>query len=156
MAGCGMPADGIANEVGNTLSSNRPRVQMLQRRDRDGYTREKLVLVNDQLKRIQTTLRELVNFSRPASREPTRVKLDDILDEAWNIAKYYKRTKGRIITLRVEPGLPLLHGVRDQLVQVFRNLILNAIDATARGGHIEVAGARKGGEVEVTVRDDGT
>jgi signal transduction histidine kinase len=156
MAAFGLLAAGIAHEVGNPLTSISSLVQMLQRRDCDGYTREKLGLVNDQLKRIQTTLRELVNFSRPASRQPARVKLDDILDEAWNIAKYYKRTKGRVITLRVEPGLPLLHGVRDQLVQVFLNLILNAIDATARGGHIEVAGERKGGEVEVTVRDDGT
>ena len=34
--------------------------------------------------------------------------------------------------------LPLLYGVRDQLVQVFLNLVLNAIDATARGGRIVV------------------
>ena len=37
------------------------------------------------------------------------------------------------------PGdLPAVIGVRDQLVQVFLNLILNAIDATGTGGHIEV------------------
>ena len=54
------------------------------------------------------------------------------------------------------PGLLPLFGVRDQLVQVFLNLVLNAIDATDRDGRIEL-GARPCPEgVEVTVRDDGS
>ena len=57
-----------------------------------------------------------------------------MLDEALNIAKYYKRTRGRIATPPLPPDLPPLFGVRDQLVQVFLNLVLNAIDATDRGG----------------------
>src|SRR5262249_39664718 len=130
-------------------------VQMLQRRDYDAYTQEKLGLVNGQLKRIQTILRELVNFSRPASTEKSWVSLREILDEAWNIAKYYKRTKGRLIALRIPPDLPLLFGVRNQLVQVFLNLVLNAIDATDKGGNIEVSAERQGNSLQVTVKDDG-
>jgi signal transduction histidine kinase len=156
MAAFGLLAAGIAHEVGNPLTSISSLVQMLQRRDCDAYTRERLGLVNGQLQRIQITLRELINFSRPASDERTRVSLADILDEAWNIAKYYKRTKGRTIELRVPPGLPPLVGVRDQLVQVFLNLVLNAIDATDKGGRIDVTAEQHGDALEVTVRDDGT
>src|SRR5262249_13384374 len=43
----------------------------------------------------------------------------------------------------------------DQLVQVFLNLILNAVDATDRGGHIDLRAERQGDEVVVTVEDDG-
>jgi signal transduction histidine kinase len=128
---------------------------MLQRRDCDGYTRDKLALVSGQLQRIQTTLRELVNFSRPASTERSRVALGDILDEALNIAKYYKRTKGRVLEPSVPPDLPPVYGVRDQLVQVFLNLVLNAIDAAGKGGRIEIQAERRPGELEVVVRDDG-
>src|SRR5262249_37781192 len=131
-------------------------VQMLQRRDCDGYTQEKLILVSGQLQRIQTTLRELINFSRPASNERSRVPLGEILDEALNIAKYYKRIKGRLVEKQVPEDLPPVHGVRDQLVQVFLNLILNAIDATARGGHIGIQVEWGGDELEVVVRDDGS
>src|SRR5262249_16857075 len=113
-------------------------VQMLQRRDGDSYTHEKLALVNGQLQRIQTTLRELVNFSRPASTERTWFSLADVLEEALSIVKYYKGTKGRRISADVPRDLPPLFGVRDQLVQVFLNLVLNAIDATAKGGHIDI------------------
>jgi signal transduction histidine kinase len=156
MAAFGLLAAGIAHEVGNPLTSVSSLVQMLQRRDCDGYTRDKLALVSGQLQRIQTTLRELVQFSRPASTERARVALADILDEALHIAKYYKRTKGRVVVPSVPPELPLLCGVRDQLVQVFLNLVLNAIDATAGGGRIELTAEREDGDLLVTVRDNGT
>jgi signal transduction histidine kinase len=155
MAAFGLLAAGIAHEVGNPLTSISSLVQMLQRRNSDDYTRDKLALVNGQLQRIQNILRELVNFSRPASLERTWVAVADILQEALNIAKYYQRTKGRIIEPVISPDVPLLYGVRDQLVQVFLNLVLNAVDATPRGGHIRLAVRQRAGEVEVTVEDDG-
>ena len=155
MAAFGLLAAGIAHEVGNPLTSISSLVQMLQRRDGDGYSQEKLALVSGQLQRIQTTLRELVNFSRPASTERTRVALAEVLDEALNIAKYYKGMKGRHVAADVPRDLPPLFGVRDQLVQVFLNLVLNAIDATARGGRIDIRAERGDGELAVTVRDDG-
>jgi signal transduction histidine kinase len=155
MAALGLLAAGIAHEVGNPLTSISSLVQILQRRDSDIYTQDKLALVNGQLQRIQTTLRELINFSRPASTERTLVSLRDILEEALHIAKYYKRTRSRTIELRVASDLPLLVGVRDQLVQVFLNLVLNAIDATDRGGRIELTADAQGGWLEVAVHDDG-
>jgi two-component system NtrC family sensor kinase len=155
MAAFGLLAAGIAHEVGNPLTSISSMVQILQRRDGDPYTLNKLALVSGQLQRIRTTLRELVEFSRPASTERTRVALGDILDEALNIAKYYKRTRGRIATPALPADLPPLYALRDQLVQVFLNLVLNAIDATERDGKIELQVSRLGTGVEVSVRDDG-
>ena len=45
--------------------------------------------------------------------------------------------------------------VHDQLVQVFLNLILNAMDATEEGGVIEIATVREGRWLRIDVRDDG-
>jgi signal transduction histidine kinase len=169
MAAFGLLAAGIAHEVGNPLTSISSMVQMLQRRDQDAYTQNKLALVSGQLQRIRTTLRELIEFSRPASGARGRVALGDVLDEALNIAKYYKRTRGRIASPQLPPDLPPLDGVRDQLVQVFLNLVLNAIDATesvrgagpvalgaGREGRIDLEVARVPGGVVVTVRDNGS
>ena len=155
MAAFGLLAAGIAHEVGNPLTAISTLVQMLQRRDCDPYTRGKLDLIQGQLQRIQKTLRELVAFSRPASSERGRVALADILGEALSIAKYAKGTKERRIELHAPADLPPVDGVRDQLVQVFLNLVLNAIEATSKGGRIEVRARRHGDGLEVTVRDDG-
>jgi signal transduction histidine kinase len=155
MAAFGLLAAGIAHEVGNPLTSISSLIQMLQRRQADGYSQEKLALISGQLQRIQLTLRELIDFSRPASEERAWVSLADILQEALNITKYYKRTKGRLLSPHLPPDLPPLYGVRDQLVQVFLNLILNAVDATDRGGHIDLRAERMDGSIVVTVQDDG-
>jgi signal transduction histidine kinase len=155
MAAFGLLAAGIAHEVGNPLTSISAVVQLLRKRDLDEYARERLGLVDGQLQRIRTTLQELVEFSRPASRERTRFTLTGIIDEARNIAKYYKGTNSRVITADVSSELPALFGIRDQLVQVFLNLILNAIDATAKGGRIEIRAKYAGDRLKITVKDDG-
>ncbi len=155
MAAFGLLAAGIAHEVGNPLTSISSLVQMLQRRDPDTYTQEKLALVSGQLARIQSTLRELVNFSRPASNLRTRVALADVVHEALNIAKYYKRPRGRPIATTVPADLPPVLGVREQLVQVVLNLVLNAIDATDTNGQVRLGAAVEEGQVLLTVEDDG-
>jgi signal transduction histidine kinase len=156
MAAFGLLAAGIAHEVGNPLTSISSMVQMLQKHDTDPYSLNKLSLVSGQLQRIRMTLRELVEFSRPASTVRSRFALGEVLDEALNIAKYYKRTHGRIASPELPADLPPLYGVRDQLVQVFLNLVLNAIDATDKRGHVALSVTRTAGGVEVAVRDDGS
>ena len=136
MAAFGLLAAGIAHEVGNPLAALSSLVQMLQRRDPDPYTAEKLELAARQLGRIQRTIRELVDFSRPASSAVARVRPAEVVEEALGIAKYYHRTKQREITTTLAPDLPAVRAVRDHLTQVVLNLVLNAIDATGMGGRI--------------------
>lgn len=154
-AAFGLLAAGIAHEVGNPLAAISSLVQLLNRRNIEPETREKLQLVDDQLRRIQRTLRELVDFSRPVVHERSRCDLHSVLDAALNIAKYYKRKKGKQIVTRYVEYLPPLMIVRDQLVQVFLNLILNAMDATEEGGTIEIETSVGGGELRIDIRDDG-
>ncbi|HLJ10018.1 MAG TPA: ATP-binding protein [Planctomycetaceae bacterium] len=154
-AAFGLLAAGIAHEVGNPLAAISSLVQMLNRRPNDDYTRERLQMVDDQLRRIQGTLRELVDFSRPANSQKSMCDVHDLIDAALSIAKYYKRTKGKRIVTGYAERLPGLRVVRDQLVQVFLNLILNAMDATEEGGTIEITTALVSGWIEVAVRDDG-
>jgi signal transduction histidine kinase len=83
------------------------------------------------------------------------VSLTEIVDEALNIAKYYKGMKSRAIVSQLPLDLPPLHAVRDQLVQAFLNLILNAIDATDKNGRIELRAQKEDGYLNVTVCDNG-
>jgi two-component system, NtrC family, sensor kinase len=155
MAAFGLLAAGIAHEVGNPLTSISTLIQMLERRDPDEYTRERLALVTTQLTRIQSILRELVTFSRPASDTRDRVSLQEIVGEALGIAKYYKGVKGRIIRADIPNDLPPILGIRDQLVQIFFNLVLNAIDATSKGGSVAISAYEEDERLVVVVSDDG-
>ncbi len=155
MVAFGLLASGIAHEVGNPLAALSALVQMLQRRDPDPYTSEKLELAARQLFRIQRTIRELVDFSRPASTAVARVRPAEVVEEALGIAKYYQRTKERALSTRMATELPAVRAVRDHLTQVVLNLVLNAIDATGNAGRIHVEGRSDGDWVVLTVEDDG-
>ena len=131
---------------------------MLQRRDCDAYTqrearpgqRPAAAHPDDAARtgRVQPARQQRAHAGRPRR---------SILDEALNIAKYYKRTPAAASpSPALPPDLPPLFGVRDQLVQVFLNLVLNAIDATDRDGRIELMSQRqRGGRRGRRVRDNG-
>ncbi len=155
MAAFGLLAAGIAHEVGNPLTGISSIVQMLRRRELDDYTRSRLELVGDQLQRIQGIVRELVTFSRPASNQSERLAIADVIAEALSIAKYYKGSKSRIITVDAPAELPVTRGVRGQLVSVFLNLVVNAVDATDKGGRIDIGAHADDDLLVVTVVDDG-
>lgn len=155
MAAFGLLAAGIAHEVGNPLTSISSLVQLAQRRVQDPYVQERLGLVGGQLDRISGTLRELVNFSRPATAERVMTDLGSVAQEALSIAKYYKSNRGKSVLLEVPSDLPRLLVARDQLTQALLNLVLNAIDATERGGTIKVLGGQQADEVWLEVNDNG-
>src|SRR5262249_12724006 len=151
MAAFGLLAAGIAHEVGNPLAALSSLIQMLQRRGPDPYTSEKLELAVGQLLRIERTIRELVDFSRPASTAVIRVRVHEIVEEALGIAKYYQRTKQRSITAEISSRLPTVLAVRDHLTQVVLNLVLNAIDATEDQGTIQVKAHAEDGWLVLSV-----
>lgn len=155
MAAFGLLAAGIAHEVGNPLASISSLVQLLQRRPQEPYTREKLALASDQLSRIQGTLRELVDFSRPGLSQQSRTHVHDAIQAALNIAKYYKRTERKVIQTDLGADVPAIRTTRDHLIQVLLNLILNAMDATGKEGHIGIQTRLERGRIVVRVSDDG-
>lgn len=160
-AAFGLLAAGIAHEVGNPLASISSIVQMLARRNSDDYVRERLDMVDGQLSRIQRTLRELTSFSRPTNQQESTVDVHSAINDALNIAKYYKRWKGKTAITEFSPDLPPIRTIYDQLVQVMLNLILNALDAMKEGAAVHISTECIPGEygrealVGIRVRDEG-
>ena len=162
-AAFGLLAAGIAHEVGNPLAGISSVTQMLGRhlgkRDQlDDYVINKLALVDQQTRRIQRTLRELTDFSRPADPQRMKTDLAGVCEAALQIAKYYARRKNKTIEEDYAADLPKVATVRDELTQVVLNLVLNAMDATEDGGTIWVSlgkepsgGEPSGGECDASV-----
>lgn len=155
MAAFGLLAAGIAHEVGNPLTAISSLIQILQRHHLDAYADEKMSLIHNQVGRIQRIIRELIDFSRPASSTTASVRLADAVDEALSIAKYYSRTKDRVITTSIPPDLPRIHVVRDRLIQAILNLVMNAIDATRKHGKICLEAEFAADGLTTRVIDDG-
>lgn len=159
----------LAHEVKNPLSGIRGAAQLLED-SVGGDDRQLTQLICDETDRIVALVNRMDSFTddRPPAREA--VNIHEILDHVRRLAESGFARHVRIAEL-YDPSLPPVYGSRDQLVQVFLNLVKNAAEAAPEtGGEIQLMtryrhGTRlavPGGSeqvdlpMEVTVRDNGT
>ncbi|NOY54024.1 MAG: hypothetical protein GXP58_10480 [Deltaproteobacteria bacterium] len=156
MAALGLLASGIAHEVGNPLASISTLVQLIRRRIDDPGNEERLASILTHINRISGIVRELVDFSRPARKGTERVNLREVLENALAFLKYNQTAAGLRIVTDFDPKLPPLELVRDSLLQVLMNLMINAADAMEGEGTLTLETCRAGEWVVIEISDTGT
>jgi len=153
----GTLAAGIAHEVGNPLTSISSIVQILQRSTADEFIKDKLELVKNQINRITKIIRELVDFSRPSPHIVQDVDVNTVVKEALNIVQYGKKVRNIKFSVQLQENLPRVAVVSDQLVQVFLNILMNAVDACEeKPSSISVATQLKGELIDIIMKDTGS
>jgi signal transduction histidine kinase len=84
------------------------------------------------------------------------VDVAGVLEEVAASFRPLARREGHItIVSDVEPGLPLVRGDRERVVQVLGNLVRNALRYTAEGGLVSLRATRTGDLVRIAVEDTG-
>lgn len=155
LAVIGQLAAGVAHEIGNPLASISSLVQILQRKSQDPFISEQLVNIKENIDRITRIVRELVDFSRPPSYELAVQDITDIIKTALGIVKYDKRVRKVNFNTDLKPALPKINIAADQLLQVFVNILINAIDATSGNGSISIKSDFDRKNIYVYIQDDG-
>lgn len=159
----------LAHEVKNPLSGIRGAAQLLEG-SVSVADRELTRLICDETDRICALVDGMEVFSdkRPIERGP--VNIHQVLEHVRKVAQAGFGKNVRFIE-RYDPSLPPVFGNRDQLVQVFLNLVKNAVEAIGGdpGGEIMLTTAYRHGvrlavrgsrdrihlPLEVTVQDNG-
>jgi two-component system nitrogen regulation sensor histidine kinase GlnL len=126
----------LAHEIKNPLSGIRGAAQLLEQ----SVTPDELPLarlVRDEVDRIVDLIDrvEIFGDDRPIEREPINIHV--ILDRVKLLARNGV-AKGITFTEEYDPSLPPVAGNRDQLIQVFLNLVKNAAEALERTGKPEI------------------
>lgn len=129
MASLGHMAAGVAHEIGNPLTAISSIIQLLQRKIDDKNQLEQLGRVRENINRITRIVRDLVDFSRPKSPELTHMNINDTLNEVIGLLKHDARCRNVRFELNLDPNLPMISAVPDQIYQVFLNFILNSVDS---------------------------
>lgn len=155
LAVIGQLAAGVAHEIGNPLASISSLVQVIQRRNKDDMLGEQLVIIKENIDRISKIVRELVDFSRPPSYERVIIQITDIIKTAVGIVKYDKRVKKVNFETEFDPDLPLVRIVPDQMLQVFVNILINALDAIGGKGNINVKSYHSDNTIFIDIEDNG-
>ncbi|PJA97121.1 MAG: hypothetical protein CO129_02905 [Ignavibacteriales bacterium CG_4_9_14_3_um_filter_34_10] len=155
LAVIGQLAAGIAHEIGNPLASISSLVQLIQRKNKDENLGEQLVLIKENIDRISKIVRELVDFSRPPSYEKITIQITDIVKTAVGIVKYDKRVKKVNFETEFDPNIPFVKVVPDQVLQVFVNILINALDAIDGTGNVFVKTYHNDENIFISITDNG-
>ncbi|MBV8534096.1 MAG: PAS domain-containing protein [Alphaproteobacteria bacterium] len=118
----------LAHEVKNPLSGIRGAAQLLEQSATNPKDRDLTRLICDETDRIRKLVDRMEVFSdaRPIERGP--VNIHQVLEHARKVAQTGFGRSVRFVET-YDPSLPPVLGNRDQLVQVFLNLIKNAAEA---------------------------
>ncbi|MCE2395556.1 PAS domain-containing protein [Candidatus Poribacteria bacterium] len=145
MAAIGELASGVAHEINNPLDGLLNCILRIKRDPQNEcQTKEYLGLMEEALRRIESTVGQLLNFSRQRDLELASVSLNEVVNEVVGLIAYSADEKSIQIEKHCQEELYLIRGDKHLLEQVVLNLALNAIAAMPDGGVLTF----KTGEIE--------
>jgi PAS domain S-box-containing protein len=140
MEAIGRLAGGIAHDFNNLLMVIQSYAELLQNKTpaKDAHLGRYTQAIMKAVDHAASLTRQMLAFSRKQVLSPVVLDLNAVIDET---AKMLRRLIGEDIELQVEAGASLwaVEADSDQIVQVLMNLCVNARDAMAQGGVLEIA-----------------
>ncbi len=139
LSALGTLAAGIAHEIRNPLVSIQTFFQLApQRLDDQEFLTEFLNLTSGEVRRITDLISELLSFARSPNPVTTDVDLNALVDSAARLVAPQLKSGQIEIVRHLSPDLPPTRADRDQLKQVFLNILLNAVQAMDGGGEVRL------------------
>jgi two-component system NtrC family sensor kinase len=140
LSSLGLLTAGLAHEIRNPLVAIRTFTQLLPERYDDAEFREGFQgLALKEVDRICGLITELLSFARPSKPNVAPENVNDVVDNIARILESQAKEKNVEIGRDFGVDLPKVWIDREQMKQVFMNLILNAIQAMKDGGAITIA-----------------
>lgn len=156
LAAVGEMAARLAHEVRTPLGIIRSSAQLVDRQpglDEAGH--EMMSFMINECDRMNQLVTGLLESARP--RQPVFATCDmhEIVHQVIEMLRERAAGCGITISATLRAAPAAIDGDRDQLLQVLLNIMVNAIQALARGGHIDLSTRLDGEELCVVVADDG-
>lgn len=134
MAAIGTLAAGVAHEIGNPIAAMAGVLQELVEREHTCASgapcdRCRFDLLQSQIERLSTVTREISELAAPGMADSQLLDLNAQVRSTAALLRYDRRMQEVGLELDLDPLLPAVHGIPDQLVQVIMNLLINAVDA---------------------------
>ncbi len=157
----GEMAGGVAHDFNNILGTILGRTQLLLRVVKDDQIAEHLRQIEKVTLAGAKTVQRMQNFTRVSSGSGYEmIDLVRVIQDSIEMTRPRWKDEcqkvGTVIELRYEhePRLPIL-GNSSELVEAFSNLILNSVDALAKGGVIRIEAISREQNAVVRIEDNG-
>jgi two-component system, NtrC family, sensor histidine kinase HydH len=140
LAAVGQLAAGLAHELRNPLTSMKLLVQNATQRFHEcPLTEKQLQVIQEEIGRMEHTIQGLLDFSRTAHLNRTRHDLRETIHRGVNLVEGRAKQQGVSIQEAFPQQPVMVDGDREQLHQVFVNLLINGLDSMSKGGVLRVS-----------------
>jgi two-component system NtrC family sensor kinase len=157
LAAMGRLTSQIAHELNNPLYGIMNTLELLKTEISPENRRRKILeMALSETVRLSELLRKMLSFSKPDQEERHPVDINAVLDEILLLHEKQLKENDINITSKLGEGLGLVNASKNQLRQVFLNMVANARDAMANGGTLAVTTSADGDNVVIDIADTGT
>jgi signal transduction histidine kinase len=155
-------AAGVAHELGNPRNSLTIHLQLIARklkklkagRDAESLT-QSIAVCQDEVKRLDGIITHFLEAIRPLPPDLAETNVVDVLDEVLRFQAGELRNRRIKVEAETQAELPVILADRNQLKQVFFNLISNAIEAMEPGGKLKIRSRADDDSVYLMFGDSG-
>ena len=156
LAAMGRLTSQIAHELNNPLYGIMNTLELLKTEIAPDNKRRKILeMALSETIRLSDLLRKMLSFSKPDQEERHPVDINSVLDEILLLHEKQLKENDINIKYRLAEGLGLVKASKNQLRQVFLNMITNARDAMPNGGTFTVTTGGAGDNIIVEIADTG-
>ncbi|MFQ6092062.1 MAG: ATP-binding protein [bacterium] len=146
---------GVAHEIRNPLGSIRGAAEILAGAiGSDSKKREFADILIKEVKRLDEVVQNYLHLAKSPHPSKGRWELEEVIGSVLSIVKTRTKEKNIEMKLEIEKGLSL-EADRNQLIQVFLNIILNSLDAIDAKGTIHITARREDDTVRISISDNG-
>ena len=132
----------IAHELNNPLATVALRTEsLLMQLPEDDQKRRGLEIIAQEVDRMATLVRDLLQFSRRGHRQVSTVDVGEEIVNSVQFVHYHLRSRKVEVVCDFADSLPTIQADRQQLRQLFLNLLTNAGDAMPQGGRLTISAA---------------
>ncbi|TFD99702.1 ATP-binding protein [Jeotgalibacillus salarius] len=147
-------ASGIAHEIKNPLTSLKGYVQLMK--ENGTLSEERVELMASEIDRIHAITEELLVLSKPEIKKQEQFSICESVEYVINFMKHQAASRDIEIKVnRLTTDNRYIHGDRNQIVQVFINLIKNSIEAIDKDGEISIKPSVHERTIQIELCDTG-
>jgi two-component system nitrogen regulation sensor histidine kinase GlnL len=126
----------IAHEIKNPLGGIKGAAQLLRTVARNGSLDEYTSLIIRETDRLNSILQDYLTICKNPSLHP--VNIHEVLEKSLAILNIPVLKAGIAIRRMYDPSLPQIQGDEAKLLQVFLNIIKNAVESMKKGGRLDI------------------
>jgi len=155
----GQMAASISHNLKNPLGSIKTILQVqMENPELPQSLRGETQIVLDEVGRLSAKLNQLLQFSRPAVRGGKVEATCDasaVIEEVAGVLRHEAERRGVALEVRLDMNGARTAAAADAVSDIVSNLVVNALEATPRGGAVNIAAAAKNNSCVLTVEDSG-